>query len=419
MKKLQLVIILVFIVLISDVIKPQWVQTNFSEKYSADFILSYKNNLYVSAFPNLVVDTGGVFKSTDLGPSWARVSDGIQAEYYRKIIGFASGGLDYIFVATDSGVYCSTDNGDNWIEKNNQIGKASIGNIDYIDGILFTSYYQHSFRSTDLGNSWQEIFFEQSNRGAGAFLKKDNYMLAVMNDGSSNFLFKSIDEGLTWNSVGESGGLYQSKQMVLVGNNIYAGSGTTLFKSTDDGLNWAGVIGLPSGYYYLNLKAYGDYLFCAHMTGIYFQHKDSSNWINASSGLPQLPAFLMCGVLDDHYIYASGVGIWRRPILEIFTDVKEQPAQLIEFRLDQNYPNPFNPSTVISYRLPVISQVSFKVYDILGREVATLVNEEKTAGSYLVTFDGSSLASGMYIYRLSATGGAGNFVLTRKMLMIK
>jgi photosystem II stability/assembly factor-like uncharacterized protein len=419
MKKLQLVIILVFIVLISDVIKPQWVQTNFSEKYSADFILSYKNNLYVSAFPKLVVDTGGVFKSTDLGTSWARVSDGMQAEYYRKIIGFANGGFDYIFVATDSGVYCSTDNGDNWIEKNNEIGKASIGNIDYIDGILFTSYYLHSFRSTDLGNSWQEILFEQNHRGAGAFLKMEDYILSVMNDGSSNFLFKSIDLGLTWSSVGESGGLYQSKQMVLVGNNIYAGSGTTLFKSTDDGLNWNSVPGIPSGYYYLDLKEYNDYLFCVHQTGIYFQHKDSANWIQASSDL--VPAFMMAGELDENYIYAatSDSKIWRRPISNVLTNVDHHLFIPKEFNLEQNYPNPFNPSTKISWQSPVGSWQTLKVYDVLGKEVATLVDEYKPAGSYEVEFKSTvgsrQLASGIYYYQLRS----GDYVETKKMILMK
>ena len=85
------------------------------------------------------------------------------------------------------------------------------------------------------------------------------------------------------------------------------------------------------------------------------------------------------------------------------------------FVLEQNYPNPFNPSTVISWQLPVSSHVSLKVYDILGKEVMTLVNEHREAGYCETRFEGSSLASGMYIYRLSA----GNFISTKKMLMIK
>ena len=81
----------------------------------------------------------------------------------------------------------------------------------------------------------------------------------------------------------------------------------------------------------------------------------------------------------------------------------------------QNYPNPFNPSTVISYQLPVNSHVTFKVYDVVGREVATLVDEQKEAGSYFVQFNASTNASGVYFYKLCA----GNFVDTKKMLLTK
>ncbi|MBA4320576.1 MAG: hypothetical protein C0412_19450, partial [Flavobacterium sp.] len=65
-----------------------------------------------------------------------------------------------------------------------------------------------------------------------------------------------------------------------------------------------------------------------------------------------------------------------------------------------NYPNPFNPSSVISYQLPVAEHIILRVFDILGREIATLVNEEKQAGKYEVKFDGSGLASGIYFYQL-------------------
>jgi hypothetical protein len=86
-----------------------------------------------------------------------------------------------------------------------------------------------------------------------------------------------------------------------------------------------------------------------------------------------------------------------------------------EFSLSQNYPNPFNPSTVISYQLPVTSNVTFKVYDILGNEIATLVNEEKPAGSYKVNFNASGLSSGIYFYQLKTD----SFIETRKMILIK
>ncbi len=90
-------------------------------------------------------------------------------------------------------------------------------------------------------------------------------------------------------------------------------------------------------------------------------------------------------------------------------------SQLQEFYLSQNYPNPFNPNTVISYRLSVTSKVMLKVYDVLGNEVATLVNEQKPAGSYEISFEGSDLPSGIYFYQFQS----GIFIETKKMTLLK
>ena len=86
-----------------------------------------------------------------------------------------------------------------------------------------------------------------------------------------------------------------------------------------------------------------------------------------------------------------------------------------KFKLAQNYPNPFNPSTSIKYAISSRQFVSLKVYDVLGNEVATLVNEIKKPGYYEVNFNASNLASGVYFYRLAS----GSFVSTRKMLLLK
>ncbi len=87
----------------------------------------------------------------------------------------------------------------------------------------------------------------------------------------------------------------------------------------------------------------------------------------------------------------------------------------VKFDLSQNYPNPFNPATTINYDLPVKSFVTLKIYDLLGREVATLVNENQAASHYTINFDASKLSSGVYLYKLKA----GDFVQTRKMMLLK
>jgi hypothetical protein len=85
------------------------------------------------------------------------------------------------------------------------------------------------------------------------------------------------------------------------------------------------------------------------------------------------------------------------------------------FSLEQNYPNPFNPSTAISYDLPIAGRVTMKVYDVLGREVATLVDGFVEAGHHRETFDASRYTSGVYFYRLTA----GDFTQTKKLLLLK
>ena len=86
-----------------------------------------------------------------------------------------------------------------------------------------------------------------------------------------------------------------------------------------------------------------------------------------------------------------------------------------QFELSQNYPNPFNPSTTISYSIPVSSFVTLKVFDILGNEIRSLVNEEKSEGNYEVEFNAANLPSGVYFYRLQTA----NFIETRKMVLMK
>jgi hypothetical protein len=97
------------------------------------------------------------------------------------------------------------------------------------------------------------------------------------------------------------------------------------------------------------------------------------------------------------------------------SEINDEKRLFSMFSLKQNYPNPFNPTTIISYQIPVSSQVSLKVYDVLGNEVATLVNEEKASGNYEVEFDSRNLASGIYMYRIQISG----FNETKKMILLR
>lgn len=102
-------------------------------------------------------------------------------------------------------------------------------------------------------------------------------------------------------------------------------------------------------------------------------------------------------------------------VSESVTGVLETQEGIGSFELNQNYPNPFNPSTVISYQLPMTNNVSLNVFDVLGNNIATLVNEKKEAGNYTVVFDGANLSTGIYFARLQS----GNVVRTIKMFLVK
>jgi len=121
------------------------------------------------------------------------------------------------------------------------------------------------------------------------------------------------------------------------------------------------------------------------------------------------------------YLYAGmfrnqndGAPVYRRTVT--ITDVKEGSSELPrDFALLQNYPNPLNPTTTIRYELPRTGSVSLKVFDVLGREVRTLVDEVQDVGSKAIELDATGLASGVYFYRLIA----GEFVATKKIILAK
>ncbi len=120
-------------------------------------------------------------------------------------------------------------------------------------------------------------------------------------------------------------------------------------------------------------------------------------------------------------IIRDGWVLWTDSIQIMITGIKENNSQILSFNLEQNYPNPFNPSTKIKYSVPQLSKVILKVFDVLGNEIETLINEEKPAGTYELTWNADGVSAkggytpGVYFYQLRA----GSFVETKKMLLLK
>ena len=116
-----------------------------------------------------------------------------------------------------------------------------------------------------------------------------------------------------------------------------------------------------------------------------------------------------------------GITFWGKFLNEEYSDVVEINIDVPgEFSLNQNYPNPFNPSTKITFSLASDAKVTLKIFDVLGREVMTIINQDLTAGAHTYDFDATGLNSGAYFYKLEANGkGGNNFSSAKKMIILK
>ena len=183
--------------------------------------------------------------------------------------------------------------------------------------------------------------------------------------------------------------------------------------TTDGGISWTNV----------TIGGGNDILFSDSHDGIIVDRSDIKITTDGGETWAQQPIvtnqyLLAAYIIENNYWTAGTKGailFSDNPVVtnvEFETNADEYPN---EYRLFQNFPNPFNPRTNIKYAIDIKQFVSLKVYDILGREVATLVNEEKSHGEYEVEFDGSGLSSGIYLYRLVV----GDFAITKKLVFIK
>ena len=158
--------------------------------------------------------------------------------------------------------------------------------------------------------------------------------------------------------------------------------------------NW-GIEGNRRNYRFVELVT-ADYFLSTAIGLDYYRLDDDNGW----------KEFVLKGMVKNGVVYGDTT----------LTDVDDKINGIpTAYKLDQNFPNPFNPSTKITYEIPVQSNVVLRVYDIIGNEVATLVNEPKPAGSYNILFDATSLSSGVYFYRMQA----GDYIETKKMIYLK
>jgi hypothetical protein len=288
--------------------------------------------------------------------------------------------------------------------------------FEEIGSILFTgTEYGGVFRSTDGAGSWDTVNTGLSNLNVRALELSGATLFAGTSGGG---VFLSADSGATWAAANSGLTNTDVRALVVLGTDLFAGTfGGGVFRSTDNGGSWAEASpGLTSGYVF-SLVSRGTNLFAGTSYGGVFLSTDSGDsWapVNTGLGNTEVQAIEVLGT--DLVAGTQGSGVWRRPLDEMVTSVGFPSGRLpTVMELHQNYPNPFNPATHISFSLPDRTHVRLTVYNALGEEVATLVDGEIVAGHHTVVFDASSVASGLYLYRLAA----GGFVRTKKMILLR
>jgi len=351
----------------------------------------------------------GVFRSTDNGTSWTVINNGLN---HKLIYSLAASGSN-IFVGIPTGLFVSTNSGESW-NPTNIVGPV-LSIIVNASNILASSN-NSIWRSTNNGLSWEKL----STSYGGYSIATYGTNIFV---GSSGYVHRSTDNGTTWSSIkiGEPYLTLKVTALAIIDTILFAGfEGAGVYRSTDSGLNWTKVNNGLTKEFVQSLVAYGNNLFAGTYQGyVFLSTNNGTNWSYVGHGLANGSRnYIYSLAISGNNIFAGIMvsGVWRRPLSEMITSVERTSSEIpTSFNLSQNYPNPFNPSTTISFSIPTSEFVTLKVYDVLGRELATLVNENLSAGNYSYNFDASNLTSGVYLYKLQA----GKYSETKKMILSK
>jgi|GEM_PF-783656 len=355
---------------------------------------------FVNENTGFVLHTQGhIAKTTDGGQTWRTVASTstFSAKSDAGSISFPSEKTGYAFYSlndyTDYRVAKTTDGGDSWKEIYTVSGPGTLsGGIEFFDentGII-ASAKRWIMRTTNGGVSWDSV---KVNGIPSAYASHDCMDLQIIDDNNAwvvgyGYICKSTDKGLTWNyinlgfNVTDSAFrkiIYKDANKICITSNGEVGYGSLYF-TTDGGKSWS----VDSTFSNKNLIYTGAY----NSAGNIFLGTTKGSIISDGSPLA----------------------------------VKNQGSNTVKnFVLQQNYPNPFNPSTNIKFELKNSGHVTLKVFDIMGREVATLANGIFSAGVHNITFDASkagrnvSISSGVYYYRLQTD----NYSETKKMLLLR
>jgi photosystem II stability/assembly factor-like uncharacterized protein len=392
----------------------QWTQTNLSSTSHIEQFVAHNNTMYVATYGD------GIYKTTDNGAGWTQLVTGLTNRTTTSLVV-----IDTLMFtgAWPGGVYRSTNSGGNWSPVNGGLTNTSIQSLYAINDsstgtliLLAGTYGGGIFRTTNRGQNWGPANAGLTNLTVYAFTMLGQSLFAGTDSGA----FISSDSGKTWSFAG----LHENvvRRFALADSTMYvasAGNGG-VFRSTDQGVTWVRIDSTLSNKNVWDVAVNGTALLAGTIGGGVFRSTDTgTSWGDFTNGITSMNVQSFGVTPDGNYIFGGTdhVGVWRRPVSELTTDIRDESGINVAtgFLLQQNYPNPFNPTTTISFQLTKTSKVSLKVFDVLGKEVATLVTGTQAPGNHHITWDASNVASGMYYYRLAV----GNAVQVRTMMLIK
>ncbi len=423
-----------------------WIRINEGYNFSAVnvFNLEYNNRIIVGS------EYAGIFSTTDYGFNWLQNNAGFK---HATVFDLESNSLGDIFARTRTFIYRSTDNGTQWIPTNfGDDAEADIF-INSYDHIFASTSFLPGARSTDFGQTWVTIsygicchiaswgedinqnlfaaasgFYKSTDNGDSWTLISSPYGLQTFKFNRHNLAFggtifgtilRSTDGGFSWDSVGTSGSwktlgstLITKNETVFMASNDRGG----VHRSTDNGNTWAHLTnGINDSSILSITEDLNGFIYIAtNSSGILKSINNGDEWTPINYGLPDT-SILALTANREGYLFAGcdGNGIYRTVTPTTSIIGRSESPQY--FLLEQNFPNPFNPITKIKYSVLQLSNVLIKVFDILGNQIETLVNEVKPAGTYELTWDAVKLPSGIYFYQLKT----GSYIETKKMILLK